>query len=110
MRPGDPPTRDPVDACVMSTEKLRREIAELRARGLADCPECGYPSYKKTVYTLRLKGLPQKPRVDGTVPENPPEPPKHCPRCGREQQVLTIRMKGLRDKSRGDTGVPHDSP
>jgi rubrerythrin len=80
----------------MSTEKLRREIAELKARRAArGCPECG-------PITVRHVGLPPKPRADGTVPGNPPEPPEHCPTCGRKTKRFVIRMKGLADKSRGD--------
>jgi DNA-directed RNA polymerase subunit RPC12/RpoP len=107
MRPGDPPTRDPVDACIMSTEKLRREIAALKARGLANCPECA----KNAGYRIVLKNLPPKPGdTTSKVWDPSDDEPKRCPRCGREEQKFVIRMKGLREKSRGDASVPHDSP
>jgi ribosomal protein S14 len=74
----------------MTTNKLRRQLEELKKRrGTNDCPGCGYPAYKD----LEVKVVMRRP---GEPPiEHPP-----CEVCGRDP--LVIRMEGLPDKSRGD--------
>jgi len=83
----------------MTTNKLRRELEELRVKsGAGNCPGCGYPNYKPGEFRIVMKGVPPKP---GT-PDPPPAPPDPCEVCGRPQKKYVIRMKGLQEKARGD--------
>jgi hypothetical protein len=81
----------------MSTERLRRELEALKARGVGDCRGCGYPNYPldKNVVIKTVLRRPGDPPLEHT--------PEHCEVCGREKKNFIIRMKGLDEKPRGDT-------
>ena len=93
----------------MSTERLRRELEALKARGIGECRGCGYPTYKSDTH-VEIRTIIHK------YGEPPVEyPPEYCEVCGREKRRLFIRMKGLESKSRGDRSAathgdtePHD--
>jgi hypothetical protein len=79
----------------MTTNKLRRELEELRQKsGHADCPGCGYPSYKNAKIVTKVSV------IHSLADVKPPKPPEKCPVCGRDK--LVIRMKGLNEKTRGN--------
>jgi len=59
----------------VSTEKLRRQLAELKARGAGNCRGCGYPEYPVTGVKVVMH-RPGEPREE--------RPLEDCTVCGRE--------------------------
>lgn len=66
----------------MSTERLRRELEALKARGLGNCRGCGYPNYpnQEVGVVWCREGDPR--------PED--REPDHCDVCGREIPITVI--------------------